>query len=169
MLWSKSPHYWWSAVRGGKCSSSTTAYLEPVLNHPNLDVVITTRVTKLIPSFANNTTGNSIPEFNTVQIAQSATGMWSFQSTFHLSYFVSRQNLPSQGSKGGYFVWWIDWHSSDPPFIWYWTWKRSWKAWHPIHCESAWCWYVISDFKYVTWIAILGQHLTDHPLFANYF
>ncbi|CCM03440.1 uncharacterized protein FIBRA_05573 [Fibroporia radiculosa] len=52
----------------GQRSSSATAYLEPVYNRSNLDVLIQTQVTKLIPS----TSSHGSPSFTAVEMAQSA-------------------------------------------------------------------------------------------------
>ncbi|EMD33860.1 hypothetical protein CERSUDRAFT_117387 [Gelatoporia subvermispora B] len=60
----------------GHRSSSATAYLEPVLNRANLDVLIMTTVTKLVTS--SNASG--VPRFDTVEIAQSASSQ-KFQVT----------------------------------------------------------------------------------------
>ncbi|EMD32772.1 hypothetical protein CERSUDRAFT_118493 [Gelatoporia subvermispora B] len=53
----------------GRRSSSATAYLQPVLNRSNIDVLVMTQVTKLI---ASGTT-DGMPHFDAVQIAQSPT------------------------------------------------------------------------------------------------
>ncbi|OBZ77604.1 Pyranose dehydrogenase [Grifola frondosa] len=52
----------------GRRSSSATAYLQPVINRPNLDVLIHTQVTKLIAS------SKGTPSFTQVEIAQSESG-----------------------------------------------------------------------------------------------
>jgi choline dehydrogenase-like flavoprotein len=49
-------------------SSSATAYLSPILNRTNLEVIIQTRAIKLLRSITNPT------KFTTVQLAQSAHG-----------------------------------------------------------------------------------------------
>ncbi|OCH93208.1 alcohol oxidase [Obba rivulosa] len=54
----------------GHRSSSATAYLEPALNRSNLDVLITTTVTKLATSGAKV---NGLPHFDIVEMAQSPT------------------------------------------------------------------------------------------------
>ncbi|KZT03821.1 GMC oxidoreductase [Laetiporus sulphureus 93-53] len=56
----------------GRRSSSATAYLEPAINRSNLDVLITTQVTRLIAAVDSAIT--SLPTFTTVEIAQSANG-----------------------------------------------------------------------------------------------
>ncbi|KIJ22613.1 GMC oxidoreductase, partial [Sphaerobolus stellatus SS14] len=60
-----------SSIGGGERSSSATAYLQPVLNRPNLDVLINTQATKLIPDPIVN---RSVPTFRTLEIAQSSAG-----------------------------------------------------------------------------------------------
>lgn len=59
-----------SAVGGGERSQAATAYLHPVENRTNLDILINTQATKLIRS---GTDGNT-PAFRQVQIAQASTG-----------------------------------------------------------------------------------------------
>ncbi|KZT03818.1 GMC oxidoreductase [Laetiporus sulphureus 93-53] len=54
----------------GRRSSSATAYLEPAINRSNLDVLITTQVTRLIA--AADSTNTSLPTFSAVEMAQSA-------------------------------------------------------------------------------------------------
>lgn len=58
-----------STVGGGQRSSSATAYLEPILSRENLDVLIQTTVTRLIP------TGSSKgkPIFSKVEVAAKST------------------------------------------------------------------------------------------------
>ncbi|KZT03819.1 GMC oxidoreductase [Laetiporus sulphureus 93-53] len=56
----------------GRRSNSATAYLEPAINRSNLDVLITTQVTRLIT--AADSANTSLPTFNTVEMAQSANG-----------------------------------------------------------------------------------------------
>ena len=51
----------------GRRSSSATAYLEPILNRTNLDVLMMTQATKLIASG----TADGMPHFDAIQIAQS--------------------------------------------------------------------------------------------------
>lgn len=58
-----------NSVGNGERSSAATAYLEPILKRPNLDVLITTQATKLIPS---PKTANGLPVISTVEIAQAS-------------------------------------------------------------------------------------------------
>lgn len=59
-----------SSIGGGERSSAATAYLEPVENRTNLDILINTRATKLIQSGQNGST----PILRKVEIAQSSSG-----------------------------------------------------------------------------------------------
>ncbi|OCH92503.1 aryl-alcohol oxidase-like protein [Obba rivulosa] len=59
----------YSVSTEGRRSSSATAYLEPVLNRSNLDVLIMTQVTKLIPS----NTIDGVVHFDAIEMAQSPT------------------------------------------------------------------------------------------------
>ncbi|KZT03822.1 GMC oxidoreductase [Laetiporus sulphureus 93-53] len=61
-----------SITSSGRRSSSATAYLEPAINRPNLDVLINTQVTRLIA--AAESVNTSLPTFTTVEMAQSADG-----------------------------------------------------------------------------------------------
>lgn len=54
----------------GSRSSSATAYLEPALNRPNLDVLIHTTVTRLI----STSKSNQKPTFKKVEFAANSTG-----------------------------------------------------------------------------------------------
>lgn len=65
-----------NSIGFSKRSSAATAYLVPVLNRTNLDVVIHTRVTKL---YSSTKTTVGLPVIDTVEVAQSATGKESFQ------------------------------------------------------------------------------------------
>ncbi|OCH86986.1 aryl-alcohol oxidase-like protein [Obba rivulosa] len=58
-----------SVTTDSRRSSSATAYLEPALNRTNLDVLITTQVTKLVSS----KTVDGMPHFDIVEMAQSST------------------------------------------------------------------------------------------------
>ncbi|KAK7689665.1 hypothetical protein QCA50_007460 [Cerrena zonata] len=58
-----------SSVGGGERSSAATAYLEPVENRTNLDILINTRATKLVQSGKSGYT----PIFQKLEIAQSNT------------------------------------------------------------------------------------------------
>ncbi|PFH47149.1 GMC oxidoreductase [Amanita thiersii Skay4041] len=60
-----------SSIGKGERSSSATAFLEPVLSRPNLDVLITTHATRLITSLSSK---SKLPAFRTVELAQTATG-----------------------------------------------------------------------------------------------
>ncbi|TFK37862.1 aryl-alcohol oxidase-like protein [Crucibulum laeve] len=53
-----------------KRSSSATGYLNSIFQRKNLDILIQTQVTKLLPSNSNS----KIPSFQTVQFAQNSTG-----------------------------------------------------------------------------------------------
>ncbi|KAF8514943.1 aryl-alcohol oxidase-like protein [Hysterangium stoloniferum] len=57
-----------SAVGKGKRSSAATAYLEPALERPNLDILQTTHVTRLIQSGS----ADGVPEFKMVEVAKGA-------------------------------------------------------------------------------------------------
>ncbi|THV00444.1 aryl-alcohol oxidase-like protein [Dendrothele bispora CBS 962.96] len=59
-----------SSIGNGTRSSSATAYLDPVLYRDNLDVLVSTRATKLI----TDSTNAGIPIFRTLEIAQSSNG-----------------------------------------------------------------------------------------------
>ncbi|KIK50435.1 hypothetical protein GYMLUDRAFT_461256 [Collybiopsis luxurians FD-317 M1] len=59
-----------SSTGDGQRNSAATAYLEPALNRTNLDVLINTRVTKLLSSSVNNGT----PVIDVVQLASDANG-----------------------------------------------------------------------------------------------
>jgi len=58
-----------STVGGGQRSSSATAYLEPILSRKNLDVLIQTTVTRLIPNGSSR--GN--PIFTKVELAANSS------------------------------------------------------------------------------------------------
>ncbi|KAK0494793.1 aryl-alcohol-oxidase from pleurotus Eryingii [Armillaria luteobubalina] len=60
--------YMQSSVGGGQRSSAATAYLNPCQERDNLDILINTRVTKLVQTGAG---GWSKPEFRAIQLAQS--------------------------------------------------------------------------------------------------
>ncbi|EMD33589.1 hypothetical protein CERSUDRAFT_107938 [Gelatoporia subvermispora B] len=62
----------YSVSTQGQRSSSATAYLEPVLNRANLDVLITTQVTKIISS-DSHTFGQPV-HFDGIEMAQSLSG-----------------------------------------------------------------------------------------------
>lgn len=62
--------YTQSTIGGGERSSSATAYLDPLLSRPNLDVLIQHQATKII---ANGTSGGKI-RFSGVEFAANATG-----------------------------------------------------------------------------------------------
>ncbi|KAH9928887.1 aryl-alcohol oxidase-like protein [Fomitopsis serialis] len=55
-----------TVTTAGRRSDSATGYLDPIINRTNLDVLIQTRVTRLISS--NSST--SVPNFNQVEVAQ---------------------------------------------------------------------------------------------------
>lgn len=59
-----------SSIGGGQRSHSAVAYLEPVLNRTNLDVLINTQFTRLIQSGGVGKT----PEFKIAEIAQGPLG-----------------------------------------------------------------------------------------------
>ncbi|TFK32690.1 hypothetical protein BDQ12DRAFT_638418 [Crucibulum laeve] len=60
-----------NSLGNGSRSSSSAAYLTPVLNtRANLDVLIQTRVTRLVTTG----TSNGVPEFKSVEVAQTSTG-----------------------------------------------------------------------------------------------
>ncbi|KAH8079085.1 aryl-alcohol-oxidase from pleurotus Eryingii [Cristinia sonorae] len=61
--------YMQSAIGEGERSSGATAYLNPVFDRSNLDVLINTRVTKLVNSATSGT-----PHMNIVELAQSSGG-----------------------------------------------------------------------------------------------
>ncbi|KAL0064314.1 hypothetical protein AAF712_008760 [Marasmius tenuissimus] len=58
-----------STVGHGERSSAATAYLVPVLNRTNLDVLINTRVLKI-----SSSKGGRVPTIDTLEVAQSAEG-----------------------------------------------------------------------------------------------
>lgn len=60
-----------SSIANGTRDSASTAYLEPALSRSNLDVLVTTQVTKLVGS-----SGAKKPVFRTVEVAQSASSMF---------------------------------------------------------------------------------------------
>lgn len=60
-----------SAIGKGERSSAATAYLEPVEDRANLDILINTRATKLVQSG----TKQHKPVLQKVEIAQSSSGM----------------------------------------------------------------------------------------------
>ncbi len=59
-----------SSVGGGERSSAATAYLYPVIDRDNLDVLVNTRVTKLIETGGKK----SKPEIRAVQLQQTNDG-----------------------------------------------------------------------------------------------
>ncbi|KAH8079096.1 aryl-alcohol-oxidase from pleurotus Eryingii [Cristinia sonorae] len=63
--------YMQSTVGEGERSSGATAYLNPVFDRSNLDVLVNTRVTKLINTARPP---NSTPALNKVELAQSSNG-----------------------------------------------------------------------------------------------
>ncbi|KAI0043720.1 GMC oxidoreductase [Auriscalpium vulgare] len=62
----------WTQSTGGNGvrSSAATAYLWPALRNANLDVLIDTRVTRLV----NSASRQGVPEFRSVELAQNASG-----------------------------------------------------------------------------------------------
>ncbi|KAF8148671.1 aryl-alcohol oxidase-like protein [Crassisporium funariophilum] len=59
-----------SSIGQGKRSSAATAYLDPVINRTNLDVLLNTHATKIIQSG----TVDGLPNLNTLEVASSPTG-----------------------------------------------------------------------------------------------
>ncbi|KAF9256773.1 aryl-alcohol oxidase-like protein [Marasmius fiardii PR-910] len=59
-----------STTGGGERNSAATAYLDPALHRTNLDVLINTRVTKILSSYSNE----GKPVMNVVQLASDANG-----------------------------------------------------------------------------------------------
>lgn len=59
-----------STIGGGLRSSSATAFLQPALSRKNLDVLSTTRATRLIQT----DTRNGVPHFGAIEVAQTKTG-----------------------------------------------------------------------------------------------
>ena len=59
-----------STVGGGERSSSATAYLEPALSRPNLDLIIENTVTRLISTKG----ANGQPNFTGVEFASGPSG-----------------------------------------------------------------------------------------------
>ncbi|KAK7054621.1 hypothetical protein VNI00_003084 [Paramarasmius palmivorus] len=55
---------------GGSRNSAATAYLQPAINRPNLDVIVNTYVTRLFSS----TSDDGIPVMDTVQLASGTNG-----------------------------------------------------------------------------------------------
>lgn len=58
-------------------SSSSTAYLSQVINHPNVDVLLNTQVTRLL----NVATNGSTPDLRQVEFSQNANGNISIYQT----------------------------------------------------------------------------------------
>ncbi|KLO19185.1 aryl-alcohol-oxidase from pleurotus Eryingii [Schizopora paradoxa] len=77
-----------STIGGGARSSSSTAYLTPVLNRTNLDVLIQTTVTRLISSGSSEN-----PIFRTVEVAANASSKRSTVS-------AKKEVILSAGSIG---------------------------------------------------------------------
>ncbi|EMD36329.1 hypothetical protein CERSUDRAFT_137959 [Gelatoporia subvermispora B] len=73
----------------GRRSSSATGYLGPALNRSNLDVLISTQVTRLI----STRTVDRLPNFNTVEVAQSPTGK-------RMNFTARKEVIVSAGSVG---------------------------------------------------------------------
>ena len=68
-----------SNIQNGTHVNAATAFLEPVLSRPNLDVLIQNQATRVI---SNGTTNGKI-QFNQVELAQNSTG--TSQKSLHLS------------------------------------------------------------------------------------
>lgn len=64
-----------SAIGGGERSSAATAYLYPVMDRDNLDILVNTRVTKLIQT----ATTDGKAQIHTVELQQTLSG------TLHLT------------------------------------------------------------------------------------
>ncbi|EPQ59001.1 alcohol oxidase [Gloeophyllum trabeum ATCC 11539] len=80
-----------ASIGGGKRSSSASAYLEPVLNRSNLDVLLQTTVTKVIQT---GKTGD-IPIFRGVQFAQSSSGpLYALNATKEVILSAGSINTP---------------------------------------------------------------------------
>ena len=60
--------YMQSTIGGGERSNANTAFLQPIISRSNLDVLINTRVTKLVQSG----TAKLGPIFNTVELGSTA-------------------------------------------------------------------------------------------------
>ena len=64
------PAYMHSAIGGGQRSHAANAYLHPIDNRTNLDILINTQVTRLIRSG----TDRGVPAFRQVSLAQFSGG-----------------------------------------------------------------------------------------------
>ena len=62
--------YMQSSIGEGKRSHAASAYLDPIANRTNLDILINTQVTRLI----NVASSGSTPDLRTVEYAQSRDG-----------------------------------------------------------------------------------------------
>ncbi|KAF9062948.1 aryl-alcohol-oxidase from pleurotus Eryingii [Rhodocollybia butyracea] len=78
-----------STIGNGTRSSSATAYLEPVLARPNLDVLIQTQVTKLAQDDTETVRG---PHFNKVEMAQAPEGE-RYYATARLEVILSAGSI----------------------------------------------------------------------------
>ena len=67
------------AIKNSRRASSATAFLEPALNRPNLDVLIHSTVTRLVQSGRRN----GKPQFKTVEFATGPSGMSCFLAIYH--------------------------------------------------------------------------------------
>ncbi|TFK61170.1 aryl-alcohol-oxidase from pleurotus Eryingii [Pluteus cervinus] len=59
-----------STIAAGVRSSSATSYFRPFSTRPNLDLLLNTQVTRVLPS----NSGSSTPQFQMVEVAQSSNG-----------------------------------------------------------------------------------------------
>lgn len=75
----------------GQRSSSATGYLNPVLARSNLDVLISTQVTRLMP--LGNSSQKGLPDLRKIEIAQTSDGFSVFFQ-FFLLMLTSNTRFP---------------------------------------------------------------------------
>ena len=116
-------------------SSASTAYLLPNSARENLDILVNTYVTKLLPT-ARSSCGT--PSFRTVEFAQKL-GQGSYGTSITgidpLSIIFRDEDLDCW--KRSDFISRLDRHSSNSNALRYWGCARSRKIWHQKQCRSA--------------------------------
>jgi hypothetical protein len=100
------------SIANGTRSSAATAYLDPVVDRPNLSVLIGTYVTRVI-----QTTKGS---FKTVEFGQNQTSTL-FSSTYYFGRVTGfRSSAAAYSFQRSHFISWRCWHSSNTPELRYW-------------------------------------------------
>ena len=116
--------YMQSSIGGGERSSAATAYLPTdVRDRTNLDILLNTRALRLVKT-DNSTAG---PVFKSVQIAQTASGMYLTPGTSISSDAIFRFPYHPHRQERNHRCWWSLRHSSTSSPLRHWSYRRSRK------------------------------------------